>query len=1009
MPVSTVVTAAMEDENSDGPEKLVFLNQASEFDFRAFFRRTTPANSAAGDATSPMQNEKRRLRAREELCFMVPKTHTRAKKAWFLTHGYIGRDPGEHTVIATKDASMDPIHAEVLIDGDDYLIRDCGSSSGTFLCLNTISRHHPQRDGFRLRNGDTILLGKHATLVVHEVCTGAKLSASSDPHELTTRMERRASIDSADNDAADGSAEGERGRESVASSSSRRVRFGTAVDAADGTPLVGNRYKRKSKRASVYEKCTPASITVSVTVNDQHVCKEQQLPGRDVYIIGSAAAACDILVPATGVLAVHARIVFDGCFFVLQDLSFEENPKRQTRVALSQPTRIGRGDCVLFGTHAVQVVSVYRAFRDHEPDMKEVAFKCQLLRASKRKARAKRKFIPFGFRHHTQDAFVFGKGRHCEGHIFTSALNVEQFAIQLDHGACSLAPRAAGINQGLYFLLGRDSMAHELVYRSDLVRHTSKALMLVEGSVFKCGNTEVEVVYVKNESQASVAARADEVNENASVLSKMPWLQQIAVDRPSLENLARRGQRLNLQPGDAIYDEGDAATFLFIVISGDVELVTRGRGDVPNSWRLSAIEGFLAPSSTSTMLPTSMPELVPAGSFLGEICLRGKGLEYSESANVVTPCVLLALSRDDVCGYFSHYMDIIEPHLAYESHKELLVNLRMNVSWLEGFSYQDLRMLASKAEHVCFEIGDAIVEDGVFQINSTPRTGGLLLLGYGKALLVTSKTDPTDDAADDAAMLQELWSPSQPITASDAIPIDSVFQNVQARSRVECFFFDSSHVAHLMQTPPSSTPVVRQSLSRAMTTALGRAPSSNRRTSFVGHQQKTRHSQVVMTATPGEDNDDDESHLESADVEELSDPAQKWRRKKRNKNLLEKTIIETQQNEELPNAAVLYVLSGANRGDIHVVRNVATVGGVLSDADIELNDRYVSRRQAVIEHRDGRFWLYDTLSEWGTLVRLEESQNIQVYPGDVFVAGEVEFTCLAAFPVRKKTQICCIQ
>lgn len=1003
-PVSNFVTTPVDDESSDVPEPLVFLNQSGDFDFRAFFRRPGAANGAVSDTASHTpQPDKRRLRAREELCLMATKSQNRAKKSWFLSHGYIGRDSGEHTVVATKDASMDPIHAEVLIDGDDYLIRDCGSSSGTFLCLNTINRHHPQRDGFRLRNGDTFKLSQGATIVVHEVCTGPEQASSSDPHELVNRSERRSLIRSTADTECDDDVN-ERGGEAV--SSSRRVCFGTAVDATDGTPVVGNRYKRKKKkRSSPYERRSPTGIIISVTVDDQPVCKQLQLPGKDVYIIGSAPAACDILVPASGVLPVHARIVFDGYFFLLQDLSFEENPRRKTRVALTQPTRIGRGDCLLFGTYALQVVNVGRAFRDHEPDMKEVAFRCHVLRSSKRKSRAKSKFIPFGFRHHTQDPFVFGKGRHCEGHIFTSALNVEQFAIQLDHGTCSLAPRASGINQGMYFLLGRDSMAHESVYRSDLVRHTSKALMLVEGSVFKCGNTEIEVVYVKNESLACAAVRAADVKENASLISKMPWIQQIALDRHGIENLAKRGQRLALQPGDAIYDEGDAATFLFIVISGDVELVARG-SDLPNTWRLSAIEGFLAPNSTLTNLPMAVPELVPAGSFFGEVCLRGVGLEYSESAKVATPCTLLALSRDDVCGYLSHYMDIIEPHLAYESHKELLHKLRTNVPWLEAFSYQDLRVLASKAELACFEIGESIIEDGVFQINSTPRSGGLLLLGYGKALLVGSKTDPTDDNASDAVMMHELWPPSQSIVASDALPIEPKFQNVQARSRVECFFFDSSHVAHLM-TKSQGAAIQRESFASALPLELQRSPTK-RRSSFVGGQRKDRHSQVVMTAQPGPD-DDDDTNLESADVEELSDPVQKWRRKKRNKNLLEKTMIETQQNEELANAIVMYVLSGANRGDIHVVRNVATIGGVLSDADIELNDRYVSRRQAVIEHRDGRFWLYDNLSEWGTLVRLEENQNIQVHPGDTFVAGEVEFTCLAAFPVRKKTQICCIQ
>ncbi|TYZ66430.1 hypothetical protein PybrP1_010570 [[Pythium] brassicae (nom. inval.)] len=207
-------------------------------------------------------------------------------------------------------------------------------------------------------------------------------------------------------------------------------------------------------------------------------------------------------------------------------------------------------------------------------------------------------------------------------------------------------------------------MARELVYWSDLGRCTSKALMLVEGSVAKCENSEAE----------------------------------IAVDRAVVGNPARRGQRLNLRLGYAVYDKGDAAMLLLIVISGNVKLVARDR---------------------------NLPNL-----FFGEICLHGEDLEDSESA--------------------------------------------------KSFSYQDLRILASKAEHACFEIDEPIVEVGVFQVNSTTRAGGLLLLGYGKPLLVGSRTELTGDAA----MLPKLRSPSQPIVASGTIPIDPTGQNKARHSQI---------------------------------------------------------------------------------------------------------------------------------------------------------------------------------------------------------------------------------
>ncbi|KAL0592063.1 hypothetical protein ABG067_000716 [Albugo candida] len=122
-----------------------------------------------------------------------------------------------------------------------------------------------------------------------------------------------------------------------------------------------------------------------------------------------------------------------------------------------------------------------------------------------------------------------------------------------------------------------------------------------------------------------------------------------------------------------------------------------------------------------------------------------------------------------------------------------------------------------------------------------------------------------------------------------------------------------------------------------------------------------------------------------------------------------KGMKSDEQNPDLSNALVLYVLSGANRGDIHVIRNVGSIGRTHSRCDIELNDCHVSQSQALIEHRDGCYWLYDTQSEWGTFVRLEEAQQFQVDIGDVLMAGEVEFTCLGSVQSRDKPSSCCLQ
>ncbi|KAI9986458.1 hypothetical protein PInf_025401 [Phytophthora infestans] len=684
--------------------------------------------------------------------------------------------------------------------------------------------------------------------------------------------------------------------------------------------------------------------------------REVTLPGQATYLIGSSTA-CDVrILPSEGIKisAVHAKISFDGASFVLQDVSFERDPQRQTRVLLTQrPVRVTRGDWLLLGTCALYVTTVTRAFdSDRRPDMKEAAMRLDVLRLSKRKPRTKGLFVPVGFRLHSASGsgassgssgwggssggpVTFGKGRDCDAQVFTASLSTEQFSVQLERGTCMITSKPTGLNAGTYFLIGRDEVGADNAddTEAEIVKHTSKPLLLSEGCVFRCGGCEVEVICVKNSSATKTSAAIEQ--QHVLFLSAMSWLQPIVNDEKTIANVARCGQRMTLSSGDMVYEKGDAANVVFIVISGEIDLHVA--------------------STSGTLI-----QQVTTGGFFGEVSLEdpfeactlrphGDGLEYLDTARATAACELLALAREDVCGYLELYMEVIRAHLKHDRRRDR--NIRSactSVPWLLGIPLREMQILAAQAEVVVYPAGSTLFEDGklfvpaTFAVDTFQIRDGLLVLNRGNAQIVRSKhekqrrklkktnTEDVDDVHDEAEDEPiEWWSLQDPIVAMSS--------------------------------------------------------SSFRR-----------------------GDDDNYDTLDGSDGEGDSTAVYRWRRKKRNKQLLDQIVQETQNDAQISNAMVLYVLAGAQRGDIHVVRNVASVGGLLSGADIELNDRYVSRTHAVIEYHDSRYWLYDNGSKWGTFVRLEEDNAVDINPGDVFLAGEIEFTCLASYPERNKASLCCV-
>lgn len=71
----------------------------------------------------------------------------------------IGRKPGCEIVLDNLAVSGE--HANIFTIGDDSFIQDLNSTNGTFINNKRVAKHH-------LRNGDTVSIGQHSMVFLHE-------------------------------------------------------------------------------------------------------------------------------------------------------------------------------------------------------------------------------------------------------------------------------------------------------------------------------------------------------------------------------------------------------------------------------------------------------------------------------------------------------------------------------------------------------------------------------------------------------------------------------------------------------------------------------------------------------------------------------------------------------------------------------------------------------------------------------------------------------------------------
>lgn len=83
----------------------------------------------------------------------------------------IGRKPGCEVVLDNLAVSGE--HANIFTIGDDSFIQDLNSTNGTFINNKRVAKHH-------LRNGDTVSIGQHSLVYLHESTRSAAASESDD-------------------------------------------------------------------------------------------------------------------------------------------------------------------------------------------------------------------------------------------------------------------------------------------------------------------------------------------------------------------------------------------------------------------------------------------------------------------------------------------------------------------------------------------------------------------------------------------------------------------------------------------------------------------------------------------------------------------------------------------------------------------------------------------------------------------------------------------------------------
>lgn len=113
--------------------------------------------------------------------------------------------------------------------------------------------------------------------------------------------------------------------------------------------------------------------------------------------------------------------------------------------------------------------------------------------------------------------------------------------------------------------------------------------------------------------------------------------------------------------------------------------------------------------------------------------------------------------------------------------------------------------------------------------------------------------------------------------------------------------------------------------------------------------------------------------------------------------------IMAEQKQHMPHFIQLRAMSGPRQREVFVLdSDVVTFGR--AGASITINDAGLSELHALLEYRDGSYWLTDAQSATGTFLQLGAGLEFTLDVGDVVQVGNTELAVLAQVQARRRRE-----
>ncbi|EQC27268.1 hypothetical protein, variant [Saprolegnia diclina VS20] len=465
---------------------------------------------------------------------------TRGTDRWPLRTGYLGSFAGDDMILTLHDAQVAGHHAKVTCHKDKYFVEPVAQHS-TYLQIASRGTH---REGYPLQNGDVFELSELFIITVLEIEVNSSTSPASAPPARSSKVQfGHVTLDT-------------KPPQHISLSPPPKLQKSTRIE----TPkLLVLQLQRKPEAFRVAAHSLRSIEPVQVVTFSNHAS----------VLIGSLPG-CDLYAPE--LCPIHAKIEFANGDYVLSDVAYG------TRVFLRNPVQIVIGDQLVLGETTLTVDEA------PSPPVPTAGLAISHLRNSVRRKR--KAHAPLHVALPRDKTLNIGRATECDIALGCYALKLLQFSVHHTQQRVSVRPLFGALNQGVYFLLHRRAPRHVHFFADKQAISppvVARGLQLARDTVLRIGNSELEVVAIKEKSDRTLSQGMQNRywNERVAVLQKLPWLllHSIPNGLTEITYLAYHAKEVEFRAGESIYKQGHDALNTYVILEGHIILHRNGQRD----------------------------------------------------------------------------------------------------------------------------------------------------------------------------------------------------------------------------------------------------------------------------------------------------------------------------------------------------------------------------------------------------------------------------------------------